>query len=129
MALRWLLLPSGILAGWIGCAYILGDPVRTSTPSFGIARGIAPLSAWGWLFLAGAAVLLVASLLLGRLRIVAYAALLIGGAIYSWWASLFLVTLAVDDRASIVAPGVYYFVGFSHFAGAWRMTHSMVPHA
>lgn len=128
MTVRWLLLPSGILAGWIGCAYILGDPIRTSTPSFGIARGIAPLSAWGWLFLTGGVVLLVASLL-GRLKIVAYAALLIGGAIYSWWASLFLVTLAVDDRASIVAPGVYYFVGFSHFAGAWRMAHSGQSHA
>jgi hypothetical protein len=50
-------------------------------------------------------------------------ALFIGGAIYSWWASLFLMTLLLvrDDYASIVAPALYYFIAFAHFAGGWRM--------
>lgn len=117
--LRWLLLPSGILAGWIGIAYMTGDPIRTSTPSFRMAQDIAPMEAWGVLFATGA-IALIAAGISGRLNLVAIA-LFIGGAIYSWWASLFLVTLIVDDHASIVAPGVYYFLAFTHFAGAWRM--------
>lgn len=125
-ALRWLMLPSAILAGWIGCAYLFGDPERTSTPSFRMAQDIAPMEVWGILFALGA-VALVWSSVAGNFTLVAVA-LFIGGAIYSWWASLFLVTLLLDDHVSIVAPALYYFIAFAHFAGGWRM-YTRRPHA
>jgi hypothetical protein len=53
ITLRWLLLPSATLAGWIGLAYIFGDSRRTATPSFRMAQEIAPMQAWGVLFLVG----------------------------------------------------------------------------
>jgi len=119
IALRWLLLPSAALAGWVGCAYLFGDPQRTATPSFRMAQDLAPMEAWGVLFSIGAVSLLLAALS-GKLTLVAIA-LFIGGAIYSWWASLFLLTLLLDEHASIVAPALWYFTSFTHFAGAWRM--------
>lgn len=118
-ALRWLLLPSAALAGWVACAYLFGDPIRTNTPSFRVAQDLASMDAWGIVFAIGA-VALVVSALIGKPALIA-SALFVGGAIYSWWASLFLVTLLLDDRASIVAPATWYFVAFSHFAGGWRM--------
>ena len=118
-ALRWLLLPSAALAGWIGLSYIFGKPSRTSTPSFRMAQDIAPMQAWGVLFGLGA-VVLITTALIGRLTYVAIA-LFFGGVIYSWWASLFLVTVVMDEHASLVAPALYYFISFAHFVGAWRM--------
>lgn len=117
--LRRLLIPSGVLAGWIGCAYLFGADARTVTPSFNTARTLAPMEAWGCLFLVGAITLLIAAVMARRKAIAL--ALFAGGIIYSWWASLFLLTVFTDAHASLVAPALYYFIAFAHFAGAWRL--------
>lgn len=112
-------LPTVVLAGWIGTAYLVGDPERTATPSFRAAQTLAPMQWWGLIFLAGAAAMTVTALT--RLERALAVAFFIGGAIYSWWGSLFAVSIASDPRASLVAPVLYLFIGFVHFAGAWRI--------
>lgn len=117
--LRLLMVPSIALAGWIGSSYVLGDPERTATPSFTTAQFLAPMWAWGVLFLTGA-VTLSFTAILGEPRLIG-AALFIGGIIYTWWGSLFAITTLVDSRASLTGPAIYYFIGLVHFTGAWRM--------
>lgn len=117
--LRWLLMPSAVLAGWIGAAYIFGDASRTSTPSFTAAREIGSMPAWGCLFAMGATALMIACIS-GNLKHMSIA-LFAGGAMYSWWGSLFLVTLVMGEMSTLVGPAIYYFVAFAHFAGAWRI--------
>jgi hypothetical protein len=113
---RPLLIPFAVLAGWIGCAYVFGDPVRTSTPSFAAARELAPMPVWGVMFLIGAATLAVA-IVVHDDRLPRWA-LAIGGVIYIWWGLLFLLTVLRDERASLNAPALYGFIAFIHFLAA-----------
>jgi hypothetical protein len=117
--LRVLMLPVIGLAGWIGAAYLFGDAERTATPSFAVAQSLAPMWAWGVLFLTGAVALSLATVL-GNFMLIG-AAMFVGGIIYTWWGSLFAATAVGDPRASLVGPAVYYFIGSIHFVGAWRM--------
>lgn len=117
--LQVLMLPMIGLAGWIGAAYLFGDAERTATPSFAAAQSLAPMWAWGVLFLSGAVALTMATVL-GHFVLIG-AAMFAGGVIYTWWASLFAATAVGDPRASLVGPAVYYFIGSIHFVGAWRM--------
>lgn len=113
---RPLLVPFIVLAAWLGCGYLFGAPVRTATPSFASARAIAPMDLWGVMFLAGAVVLTAAMFL--RDHRVPQWALVIGGAIYTWWAFLFLFTVLRDERASLNAPALYGFIAAIHFLAA-----------
>lgn len=113
---RPLLIPFILLAGWLGCTYLFGEPIRTATPSFAAARGIAPLEHWGVMFLIGAVVLTAAMFV--RNHHVPQSALIIGGAIYTWWAFLFLFTVLRDERASLNAPALYGFIAAIHFLAA-----------
>lgn len=112
---RPLLFPYVVLAGWIGFGYLLGDPVRTSTPSFASAKELAPMHVWGLMFLTGA-VVLVASMFLNDFLM--RCALFIGGVIYSWWGALFALTAYHDEKASLNAPAIYGFLAFCHFIAA-----------
>ena len=112
---RPLLVPFVVLAGWIGLGYVLGDPVRTSTPSFESARELAPIPVWGAMFLIGAATLVVSMFLSDFLM---RCALFVGGVIYSWWAALFAITALQDDKASLNAPAIYAFLAFCHYIAA-----------
>lgn len=113
---RPLLIPFIALAGWIGCGYVLGAPVRTSTPSFAAARDLAPMPAWGAMFLLGAAALTVAAFV--RDDRVPRWSLAIGAVIYAWWGLLFLLTVVRDERASLNAPALYAFIAFIHVLAA-----------
>lgn len=113
---RPLLIPFALLAGWIGCAYMFGDPGRTATPSFAAARDLAPIQTWGVMFVIGAAVLVVAMFVTDDG--VPQWALVIGGGIYLWWAVLFFFTITQDERASLNAPALYGFIAAIHFIGA-----------
>lgn len=113
---RPLLIPFIFLAGWLGCTYMFGDPIRTSTPSFAAAKSIAPIEHWGVMFLIGAVVLTAAMFL--HSHHVPQWALIIGGAIYTWWAFLFLFTVLRDERASLNAPALYGFIAAIHFLAA-----------
>ena len=117
---RPLLVPFIALAAWIGCAYVFGDPTRTSTPSFGAAQDLAPMQLWGAMFLAGAAVLTLSMFLNERLM---HAALFVGGVIYAWWGALFALSAAHDPEASLVSPALYGFLAAIHFlAGSPDLT-------
>lgn len=113
---RPLLIPFILLAGWIGCSYLFGDPARTATPSFASAKDIAPIAQWGVMFIIGAGVL--AASMFTRDHRVPQWALVIGGAIYTWWAFLFLFTVLRDERASLNAPALYGFIAAIHFIAA-----------
>lgn len=114
--IRPLLIPFIVLAGWIGCSYVAGDPVRTATPSFASARELAPMHLWGVMFIIGAATLVVAMFV--RDDRIARWALVVGGVIYTWWGLLFLLTVLRDERASLNGPVLYGFVAFVHFLAA-----------
>lgn len=113
---RPLLIPFASLAAWIGFGYVLGHPVRTSTPSFSSARDLAPMPVWGAMFLLGAAVLVLAMCVHDdRLT---RSALFVGGVIYLWWGLLFGLTVLRDERASVNAPALYVFIACMHFLAA-----------
>lgn len=116
---RLLLIPYPVLAAVTGLAYMFGARARTPSHSFDVARSIAPLQTWGLLFAAGAVVLSVA-LIVDNRRLTANA-LFIGGAIYTWWASLFAIATVTEPTASLVGWAVWGFVAFAHYVAAWRV--------
>lgn len=114
---RFLLAPFPALAAWIGLAYVFGDPRRTTSPSFAAAQHLAPMHAWGLMFLAGAVVLAFA-LLLDNKRMLSRA-LFIGGFIFTWWACLFGYAAATDPKASLTGPAIHGTLGLLQFIGSW----------
>ena len=113
---RPLVVPYVVLALWIGLAYLLGDELRTATPAFEGAKEITTVSNWGYMFLVGAVVMTVCSLMRDTkwLR----TSLFIGGFMYTWWGALFMFSIINVPFANLNAPILYWFVAFSHFAGA-----------
>lgn len=113
---RPLVLPYVILAVWIALSYISGDPMRTNTPAFEGPREIAEVRTWGYMFAIGAMALTVSSVMRDTkwLR----AALFIGGFMYLWWGCLFMFSIINVPYANLNAPVLYWFIAFSHFAGA-----------
>lgn len=114
-----LLLPFPVLAVIIGLAYCFGSPNRTMSSSFSTAKSIAPLESWGLLFLFGGFFLTVA-MLLRDLRMMSFG-LFIGGMIYTWWGTLFLISAMTDLNASLTGWAIYGFLAFVHYAGFWRL--------
>ena len=120
---RWmLLLPFIALAGWIGCAYLFGAPARTSTPSFEGPKAVAGLVGtgmpfWGAAFLIGAFVM--AACVTPRNAKTMACALVVGGAMYLWWAGLFAASVFIEPNASLNGWALYAFISCVHFAAAW----------
>lgn len=115
---REFLIPFALLAAVTGLGYAFGGEARTSSPSFGFARSIAPMTWWGVLFLLGAAVLTFA--LTVNWPWLIWRALFVGGCIYLWWGICLAIGIAVAPHASLNAWAVYVFIGFTHFYAAWR---------
>lgn len=90
------------LAAWIGLAYLFGDPSRTNTPSFQVARDLMPMRGWGCVFLAIAVLLLVGYAL--RSRDVTVFVLSMATVAYLMWAAFFVWALLTAPDASLVAP-------------------------
>lgn len=120
MRRRWLV-PFPLLAGWIGCSYIFGDPARTATPSFEVPRSLAAqvgaaMPLWGALFVVGALVMVTA---MGTSTDeMMYLSLTIGGFVYAWWSSLFLASALTDPHASLTGWAIHGFIAYAHFATA-----------
>ena len=117
--MRFAALPLPVLAAIMGLAYLLGDPARTSGPSFNAAQSVASMHAWGWMFLAGAVAMLVA--LATRSPRLIFATFLVGGVTYTWWASLFALAALSYDGASATGWAIHGVVAFGHFLTAWRV--------
>ena len=101
----------------LGVALIWGGPLRTSSPSFDIAKQIMTPAQWGLLFLAGGIVCVLAAGL-GRIGAVLVGA---GAGIHFFWA-LALVRSAVDDsRAALTGCVVYAWLSGVHIWTAWRL--------
>lgn len=117
--MRLAALPLPLLAAAMGLAYLLGDPDRTSGPSFNAAQSVASMHTWGWMFLLGAVAMLLA--LAARSPRLIFATFLIGGATYTWWSALF--ALAALDHAGASATGwaIHAVIAFGHYLTAWRV--------
>lgn len=115
---RLLLLPFPALAAAMGLGYAFGDPVRTNSASFTFAKELAPMPAWGLIFLIGAIVLSVT--LATHSRAATTLALLVGGGIYTWWGLCLAASTVLDPRASLNAWAVYLTIAFAHYFAAHR---------
>jgi hypothetical protein len=122
---RSILIAAPCLAGTIGLSYIFGSPIRTISPSFNAAKDLAPMHAWGVLFLAGA-IFTIVSLLTKNAYALA-AAFFVGGVIYVWWGSCFGLQGLTDARASLVAWALYAWIALNHFIVAGRCWRNRAP--
>jgi len=120
-ATRWFNVPIIILLTVQGLSYLLSDEdKRFSSTSFTAAKHIAPMTTWGIMFLIGAITITIATLKDDQ-RLLA-AALFIGGAVYTWWALLFAVSIFLEpETASLVGPANSLFIAFTLFMGCWRI--------
>jgi len=109
-------LPVAILAAVMGLAYLLGDPQRTSSPSFAYAKSVAPMHVWGVVFLVGAVAVGSAALLRDGTALAF--ALFVGGCIFAWWASCFLVSALSDPAASLTGWAIHGFIAFTLYRAA-----------
>lgn len=106
------------LGALIGCAYTLGAPDRTATPSFDVARSlVGDVRTWGLVVFLPLAILMAGALLSGRRQMVIFSCLL-GAVVYAAWAVVFGWALLTVPSASFVAPGIYLYVSCSHVATA-----------
>jgi len=117
---RIILAPYPLLAFVFGLGYILAGPQRLASPSLTFAKTVAPMWAWGVVFLAGAVTLTVAAL--GNSARMFARALQIGGGIYTWWAVCLLISAFTQPGASLNAWAAYAFIAGSHFTLAWLLS-------
>lgn len=113
---RPMMLPMIALAIFIGSVYVFMDNQRFNTPSFTAQREIASLTVWGFMFLFGALVMVIA-MATRRLKLMQYS-LFTGGVIYLWWGLLFLTSVIQDPHANPNGFALYAFIAFFHFLGA-----------
>lgn len=113
---RPLILPYLALPLWLGLGYTLGDPARTATPSFEQAKLLTSIEHWGWMFLAGAAVIAATMWMADTLYL--RIALFIGAFIYTWWGVLFFIGTLNIPNSSVNAAALYWFIAFAHFVAA-----------
>lgn len=109
-----------LLALGLGLAYTLGDPARYESPSNRLLRDMMPIRAWGFVFLAMAAVMLAAWLT--ERRDVMIAALCLGFAFYTVWSVTFLVAAFTVPLAAATGPMVWGFVAVAHIASLQSLT-------
>lgn len=121
---RWLLAPFPILAGWMGCAYVFGDPIRTSSPSFAAAKTLWSMQTWGLIFLAGAAVMALCLILDDKQWL--SRSLFVGGFIFTWWAALFGYTAYTDPKASLTGPAIHGTLGLLQLIASWWISRPTV---
>lgn len=102
----------------MGLAFVLGDPARTTVPTFDAAKSIAPLHVWGIMFLVAAGLSFAA--LSTRSLFWLAVSLWIGGGLYLWWAACFAVQAVINPLASLNAWAAYGVIAFLHFLVAQR---------
>lgn len=117
---HWLDEPGALLAVLnlgLGLALLLGDPLRTSSPSFATAKTIMTIDQWGLLFLLGALVCAVAY------RCGRWGAVLVGvgGGIHAFWAMGLLQSARWDNRAAIMGIVVYGWIALLHLLTGARL--------
>lgn len=106
----WALLATVFPAFDVGFAYALGDPIRTASPTFETAKSVAPMWAWGVLFLLVGVATLV-SMLFDHAGALAFS-LGTAGMVWSWWAITSAISIVTQPAASLSAPGIYAFIAF-----------------
>lgn len=101
----------------IGLLHLLQRPSRSSSPSFAVARGVAPLWVWGTLYLILGLALLIA--ILGsrtpvlRLHCTTLVRIL-GPALFVMWALMYAMSAVNDDRASYLGVAPYLYLAYRH---------------
>lgn len=121
MVRRLWYLPFPLLAGVVGTAYTFGDPVRYTSATFDPATALAPMPVWGLVFLMGAAVLTL-TLALGQPSWLV-AALIVGGGIYTFWATCYLVAAVTEPTASLAGWAKELCLALTHYYAAYRVHH------
>jgi hypothetical protein len=106
------------LAGVMGLSYLFGSAPRTASTSFNAAKAVAPMHVWGVVFLVGCVTMTIG--LISRNQRALAVAYFIGGVMYAWWGSCFLLQALTDPHASFVAWALYAIVSMTHFVVAQR---------
>jgi hypothetical protein len=105
-----------IFTGWLGLAYLLGDPARTATPTLLAIGDVLPIRAWGAAFLSFAVVLIVGYAM--RSRDVTIFVLWMGFAAFGVWGIIFAVVVFTVPDTSLVGPAVWWFIAAAFAASA-----------
>lgn len=107
------------MAAVSGLSYLLGDPERTASPSFEMAKSLMSMHAWGWVFLAGLAAEMVAVVTASNVLVAA--TFWVGGLIYLWWSVCFGIQAMQSPLSSLTAWAPYLVVTIFH----WRMAYGL----
>jgi hypothetical protein len=107
------------MAAVSGLSYLLGDPIRTSSPNFEMAKSLMSMHAWGWVFLAGLFAETVAIIVASNVPVAI--TFWVGGLIYLWWSVCFGIQAVQNPTASLVAWAPYMVVAIFH----WRMAYGL----
>lgn len=109
--------PLALMDVAIGLMHLLQRPSRASSPSFAVARTVAPLWLWGVLFLILGACLLVA-IFGGRAprlrRSCVTVVRVLGPALYVMWALMYAMSALHDDRATFIGVPPYLYLAYRH---------------
>lgn len=103
-----------LLALGVAMAYIFGDPARTATPSFDVAREVMTIRSFGYIFLFVAALEILGMALKTELFYIV--GLAIGLGVSFGWGLFFVGSIIFTDDASLVSPLLWSFVGLAHIA-------------
>lgn len=106
-----------ILNVGLGLALLLGDPLRTSAPSFMSAREIMPISFWGLAFLVGGLVCALAY----RSRMYGPALIAAGAGVHAFWAVSLGTAAYYDNRAALTGVVVYSWTTLCHIVAGIRL--------
>lgn len=104
--------------GWV---LIVGDPTRTSAPSFQVARELLPIQVWGLLFLLGGIICAVADRV-GRMGAIGVA---IGAGVHAFWASALWQAVASDNGAALTGAWVYTWLSVVHVVTGARLARKV----
>lgn len=119
-SLDWMHRPGTLLSlvnVGLGVVLLLGDPLRTSSPSFASARQLLPIAVWGLLFLVGGIVCACAA------SIRTHGAVMVAGGagVHAFWAVSLAAAAKADEHAALTGVVVYAWIALCHLVTGIRL--------
>lgn len=107
----------GLLNLGLGTVLLAGSPLRTSSPSLAAARDLMAIHRWGWMFLFGGVICLLAHRF-GRRGAVLVS---VGAGIHAFWSFMLVQAALRDPHAALTGFVVYGWVALLHITTGVRL--------